>query len=151
MVMCGMEYSDLVKVYRQLVAEPMKSVLSEDSTEQSVVVYETAWVQILLIRSIKPLSLVELVVEVSLPNWVSDLNAQLNANEMSEEKTHQLQNILRQMDVHLKYLLRLSEVGFGLAVVAEEGVWNASMKLEQPPSKDLFLVLKPPQAAIKLE
>ena len=95
--------------------------------------------------------MLELVVEVSLPNWVYDTNTQLEASEMTTEKTRQLQNILRQMGVHINYLLRLSEVGFELAVVAEEGIWNASIKLEQPPSKDLFLVLMPPQVAIKLE
>lgn len=139
-----LEYSDLVKVYRQFVAEPMASALSEDSTERHVVVYDTNWVQIFLIRSLKPRGLIEVVVEVSLPEWVYEINAQLNANEITAEKTQQLRNLLRQMIVHLKYLLRLSKVGFRLAVVAEEGIWTASIKLEQPPSKDLFLVLKPP-------
>lgn len=151
MMVCRMEYSDLLKAYRQFVAEPTKSALPEDSTEQNVVVYESAWVQIFLIRNLKPLGLVELVVEVSLPNCVYDINARLNAGEVTEENAPQLQNILWQMGVHINYLLRLSEVGFRLAVVAEEGIWSASIKLEQPPSKELTLVLKPPPAAIQLE
>ena len=138
-----MDYSDLVKGYRQLINKPIESALTDDHAEQVVTIHETVWLRIFLIHSMKNPDLVRLVVEVSLPNWVYAIPLPTNDNKIPNETSRRLPVVLKQMVIHLEYLHRLSDVGFRLELLAEEGIWSASTELKQPPSKELFNALAP--------
>jgi hypothetical protein len=139
------EYSDLVNGYRQLTKEPIDSSLSEDYTERVLTVHETAWLNILLIQSRTHADLVRLVVEVSFPDWLYGAPLLFNNDEKLNETSPILQNVLKELLSHLEYLQRLSDRGFRLALLVEEGIWTASTIIREPPSKELFTVLDPPQ------
>ncbi|MFX0079004.1 MAG: hypothetical protein ACFE8O_07140 [Candidatus Hermodarchaeota archaeon] len=144
-----MEYSDLVKSYQQLIGKPIEPALSEDFPERVMTVHETVWLRILLIRSVKHLDLVRLVVEVSFPNWVYEIPVSFNNDEIIKESSLSLPDVLKEMVIHLEYLHKLSDVGFRLELLAEEGIWSASTELKQPPSKELFKALVPTKSMTK--
>lgn len=144
-----MKFSNLVKGYRQLISKPIKSALTDDHPERVVTIHETLWLKILLIRSLKDPDLVRLVVEVSFPNWVYALPVVLNNEKIIKEKSRRLPDVLKEMVIHLEYLHKLSDVGFRLELLAEEGIWSASTELKQPPSKELFKALIPTKSMIK--
>ncbi len=136
-----MEYSDLVKGYRQLISKPIEFALTDDHPERVVTIHETVWLRILLIQNLKNPDIVRLVVEVSFPSWVYALPVVLNNDEVIKESSRNLPDILKEMVIHLEYLHKLSDVGFRLELLAEEGIWSASTELKQPPSKELFNAL----------
>ncbi|MDO8124167.1 MAG: hypothetical protein Q6364_07275 [Candidatus Hermodarchaeota archaeon] len=144
-----MEYSDLVKGYQQLINKPKAAALKDDHAEQVVTIHETVWLRILLIHSLKNPDLVRLVVEVSFPNWVYDISMSLNNDGVIKESSLGLPDVLKEMVIHLEYLHRLSDVGFRLELLAEEGIWSASTELKQPPSKELFKALVPTKSMAK--
>ncbi|MHA2426750.1 MAG: hypothetical protein ACXADB_01780 [Candidatus Hermodarchaeia archaeon] len=144
-----MKFSNLAKGYRQLISKPIKSALTDDPPERVVTIHETLWLRILLIRSLKNPDLVRLVVEVSFPNWVYALPVALNNEEIIKETSRSLPDVLKEMLIHLEYLHKLSDVGFRLELLAEEGIWSASTELKQPPSKELFKALIPTKSMIK--
>lgn len=133
-----------MKGYRQLIKKHIESSLSEDHLERVVTIYETTWLRILLIRSLKHLDLVRLVVEVSFPNWLYDLPLILNNDDKPNETSATLQKVLKEMVIHLEYLRKLGDSGFRLELLVEEGIWSASTDLKETPSKKLFSILNPP-------
>ncbi|MHA2315187.1 MAG: hypothetical protein ACXACF_07880 [Candidatus Hermodarchaeia archaeon] len=144
-----MEYSDLVKGYQQLINKHNASALTDDHPEQVVTIHETVWLRILLIHSLKNPDVVRLVVEVSFPNWVYEIPVSFNNDEIIKESSLSLPDVLKEMVIHLEYLHKLSDVGFRLELLAEEGIWSASTELKQPPSKELFKALVPTKSMTK--
>ncbi|MFX1301176.1 MAG: hypothetical protein ACFFDE_09580, partial [Promethearchaeota archaeon] len=132
-----MEYSDLVKGYQQLINKHIASALADDHPERVVTIHETVWLRILLIHNLKNPDMVRLVVEVSFPNWVYEIPMAFNNDEIIKESSLSLPGVLKEMVIHLEYLQKLSDVGFRLELLAEEGIWSASTELKQPPSKEL--------------
>jgi len=138
-----MEYSDLVKGYQRLIDKRIKSALANDQPERVVTIHETVWLRILLIHNLKNPDIVRLVVEVSFPNWVYEIPMSSNNDEIIKESSLRIPGVLKELVIHLEYLQKLSDVGFRLELLAEEGIWNASTELKQPPSKELFKALVP--------
>jgi hypothetical protein len=87
-------------------------------------------------------------VELALPSWVQQENMTGHVKDMTAERTARLQEVLKGLITHLSYLLKLSEAGFQLEIIAEEGFWSAWTLLQDTPSRDLFLLLSPPPTKI---
>lgn len=137
-----MNYSDFVKAYEQFVADDGPNLI-RDSFEKVELVYETEWVQILLVREIPSDAEVKLVVEVSFPTWMQTLSLTRSTNEAERDHTSRLRSVLHELILHLEYLLQLSEAGFRLGVIVEEGFWTAWTHLSTRPSQQLFATLFP--------
>ncbi len=142
-----MKYSDFVQAYKDIRTKVQaSSVEAED--EGLVLIHETEWAQVLLVHTPQKADTIKLIVEVSLPSWVHELSLPGTASEQSSEYTPQLQKVLKEQVRHLEYLLTLSHAGFQLAIIAEEGFWSASTLLQDAPSRDLFLLLAPPEVTL---
>jgi len=87
-------------------------------------------------------------VELALPSWVQQENMIGHVKDMTGDKSARLQEVLKALVTHLSYLLRLSESGFQLETIAEEGFWSAWILLQDTPSRDLFHLLTPPKSII---
>ena len=138
-----MKYSNLVNAYKNLLSQ-MEAVDGEREAESVLLIHETDWAQILLTHGPQHYEGVKLVVEVSIPTWVLDLNLSKSPNALTPDHNSQLQGVLHEQIHHLEYLLRLSEVGFSLTIIPEEGIWNAWINLDHSPSQQLFEVILPP-------
>ncbi len=138
-----MRFSDFVKAYNQFLARS-NTAISEDDSERVETFYETDWVQFLFVQTSNDNARVKLVIELSLPGWVSELSMNRITPQSSTDHTTRLRIILKEFANHLKYLLKLSEAGFQLGIIAEEGFWSAWILLTGPPSKQLFTVIFPP-------
>ncbi len=137
-----MKYSDFVKAHRDLLAQS-KTVDVEYEDERVLLIHETDWARVLFAYNQQSSDIVKLIVEVSFPAWVQDLSLTGAPNERSPDHTLQLQTVLHEQIHHLEYLLKLSEAGFSLTIIPEEGFWSAWTLLEDTPSRDLFLLLSP--------
>ena len=138
-----MKYSDLVTAHRTLLSQ----LETEDGAcedERVLLIHETDWTQILLTAGPLRSESVKLIVEVSFPVWVQDLNYSRAANANIPKYTLQLQRILREQVHHLEYLRQLGEAGFQLTIIPEEGIWSAWINLDHSPSQQLFEVISPP-------
>ncbi|MDO8055354.1 MAG: hypothetical protein Q6361_00695 [Candidatus Hermodarchaeota archaeon] len=135
-----MEYSDFVKAYERFLVED-KPVPIRASDENVETIYETDWVQILLVREIPTDAEVKLVVEVSFPTWMQTLSLTSSTTEVEGDHTSRLRSVLHDLILHLEYLLKLSEAGFRLGVIVEEGFWTAWAPLSTRPSQQLFTAL----------
>ncbi|MFX1577130.1 MAG: hypothetical protein ACFFCF_08135 [Promethearchaeota archaeon] len=142
-----MKYSEFLQAHKDLMTQSkMSGVEHED--ERVLPIYETDWVQVIFAQLPQRSASCKIIVEVSFPTWVHDLSVTGAANDQSPNHTPQLQKVLRDQIRHLEYLLKLSHAGFRLAIIAEEGVWNAWTVVEDPPSQDLFLLLSPPEPTL---
>ena len=135
-----MKYSSLVNAYKNLLSQ-MEAVDCEREAESVLLIHETDWVQILLTHSPQHYEGVKLIIEVSIPTWVHDLSLSKPSNTLSPNHNAQLQRVLYEQIHHLEYLLRLSEVGFRLTIIPEEGIWSAWINLDHSPSQQLFEVI----------
>jgi hypothetical protein len=138
-----MNYSDLVKAYEQFVADD-GPIVPRDTSEKVELIFETEWVQILLVRKIPSDAEVKLVVEVSFPTWMQTYSLTRTAYEPERDHTNILRSVLHELILHIEYLLKLSDAGFRLGVIVEEGFWTAWIHLVAPPSPQLFAALSPP-------
>jgi hypothetical protein len=138
-----MNYSDLVKAYEQFVADD-GPIVPRDTFEKVELVFETEWVQILLVRKIPSDAEVKLVVEVSFPTWTQTYSLTTNATDPERDHTNVLRSVLHELILHTEYLLKLSEAGFRLGVIVEEGFWTAWAPLTTSPSVQLFSAISPP-------
>ena len=138
-----MRYSTLVKAYTHLCSQ-MEAVDGEREGESVLLIHETDWTQILLTHSPQYCEGVTLIVEVSIPTWVHTLSLSTPSNALSPNSNVQLQRVLHEQIHHLEYLLRLSEIGFRLTIIPEEGIWSAWINLDHSPSQQLFEVISPP-------
>ena len=102
-----MEYSDFVKAYERFLAED-KPVPIRASDEKVETIYETDWMQLLLVREIPTDAEVKLVVEVSFPTWMQTLSLTRSTTEAEGDHTSRLRSVLHDLILHLEYLLKLS-------------------------------------------
>jgi len=104
-----------------------------DESEESVsVLCQNDWVRILTVRDSETLALWRIEVEVSLPSQIE--------SESGKDAKNFLQNLIR----HLEYLLQLDDKGLTLGVMSRDGLWTASLEIEDLPSDSLFKALIPP-------
>ena len=142
-----MKYSDFVQACKDFRIKAQASLV-EDEDEGIVLVHETDWVQVLLAHSSQKADTIKIIIEVSLPSWVHELSFLGTASDHSSDYTPQLQKVLSQQVRHLEYLLKLSHAGFHLAIIAEEGFWSAWTLIQDTPSRNLFLLLSPPEVTL---
>ncbi len=139
-----MEYSDLLTAYHQLLAVSRDQFLEEESSNFVLTLYETESLRILMVRTGEDDHPVRIETEVTFPLRIPNLNA------IQDILTDPVQNtvlkpLLGEMRAHLEYLRTLSDAGFKLEILGEECVWIASCTLKNPPSKELYSLLKPPK------
>ncbi|MFX1299353.1 MAG: hypothetical protein ACFFAL_00865 [Promethearchaeota archaeon] len=140
----NVEYRDLLNAYYQLLAVPKDQVLEDERSNLVVLLYETESLRILMIRSSEDEYPVRLETEVTFPLQVPDLNSIQDINQ-DPIQDRVLKPLLEDMKVHLEYLCTLTNAGFRLEIMGEEGVWIASYLLNKPPTRELYSLLKPPE------
>lgn len=140
----NVEYPDLINAYHQLLAVPKDQVFEDERSNFVVLLYETEYLRILMIRSGEDEHPVRIETEVNFPLQVPDLNSIQDINQDSIQD-RVLKPLLEEMKVHLEYLRTLTDAGFRLEILGEEGVWIASYPLNKPPTKELYSLLKPPE------
>ena len=138
-----MDYSAFLKAYERFLTEDAATPIST-SHEKVETIHETDWVQLLLVREIPNETEVKLVIEISYPTYIQPFSLNRSLNEAAKDHTSQLRIIIYELIRHLKYLLKLSEAGFQLGVIVEEGFWTAWIYLSHPPSQQLFDLMTPP-------
>jgi len=142
------KYSDLLKAYHQLLVVPQAQVIDDEKSSSVVPLYETESLRILMIRTGTDEHAVRVETEVNFPLQVPDLNSIQDINQDPiQDKV--LKPLLEEMQVHLDYLRILSDAGFRLEFMGEEGVWVASYLLKKPPTRELYSLLKPPEKKLR--
>ncbi|MGD9395267.1 MAG: hypothetical protein PVJ05_02445 [Candidatus Thorarchaeota archaeon] len=104
----------------------------DDSEESVIVLCQNDWVRILTVQDSETPSSRRIEVEVSLPSQIE--------SESGKDAKNFLQNLIR----HLEYLLQLDDEGLTLGVMSRDGLWTASLEVEELPSDSLFKALIPP-------
>jgi hypothetical protein len=130
-------------LYKELLTAS-RSTFIEPDIEQTIRVHETEWVQICYVYNVQDDHEIRLVVELSLPAWVQEKSTTGPIKDMTSDDTAQLQKVLKELVAHLNYLLKLSEAGFQLEIIAEEGFWSAWTLMQGLPSRVLFHLISPP-------
>lgn len=138
------EYSDLLTAYHQLLAVSRDQFLEEERSNFVVTLYETESLRILMIRTGEDHHLVRIETEVTFPLRIPNLNS-IQDIYTGPVQNKVLKPLLEEMSAYLKYLRTLSDAGFKLEILGEEGVWIASCTLKNPPTKKLYSLLKPPK------
>ncbi|MHA3961938.1 MAG: hypothetical protein AM325_000235 [Candidatus Thorarchaeota archaeon SMTZ1-45] len=108
-----------------------KLSLSENE-ESALVLYQSDWVRILTVRDAETSENWRIEVEVSLPR-------QPCPNTRKDVK-QSINNLIK----HLEYLLRLDDEGLTIGVMSQDGLWTASLDIDDLPQDSLFKVLIPP-------
>ncbi len=140
-----MRYSDLIKEYRRLRSFRGNHFAPNGVCESSVPVHETDRIRILLIQHPQQPRQIKLEVEITLPERMWGLNANLTINEWSSPNQSELRMSLEETIILFQYILNLQAAGFSLDYFGDEGVWIASYAFEKEPSKALFAQFKPPK------
>jgi hypothetical protein len=121
-------FSELKSKCQQAMTEPPP----DESEESATVLCQNDWVRILTVRDSETLTMWRIEVEVSLPSQIE--------SESGKDAKNFLQNLIR----HLEYLLQLDDEGLTLGVMSRDGLWTASLEIEEFPSDSLFRALIPP-------
>lgn len=121
-------FSELKSKCQQAMTEPPP----DDSEESVIVLCQNDWVRILTVQDSETPSSRRIEVEVSLPSQIE--------SESGKDAKNFLQNLIR----HLEYLLQLDDEGLTLGVMSRDGLWTASLEVEELPSDSLFKALIPP-------
>ncbi|TXT53967.1 MAG: hypothetical protein BAJATHORv1_100052 [Candidatus Thorarchaeota archaeon] len=129
--------NQLVEQYIQLVSKPFQAMPEYDGLESVHMLYETAWVRILVIRSEEKPDCASIEVETSLP-----LNASRTSCDCDESKA--AKELLDGMILHLKYMADLCTQGFQADLVGPDCLWTVSKEFNEIPSEDIFRFLCPP-------
>ncbi|MFX1577424.1 MAG: hypothetical protein ACFFCF_09620 [Promethearchaeota archaeon] len=143
-----MRYSDLIKEYRKLCSIRGPDLAQIGVIEKAVPIHETDRIRILLVRKPQKSSPVRLEVEITLPERIWGLNANLSSNKFSSPNQSELRLSLEEMIILFRYILNLQAAGFNLDFFSDEGVWIASYNLTKEPSKALFAQCKPPKLKV---
>ncbi|MFW9843345.1 MAG: hypothetical protein ACFFEV_02095 [Candidatus Thorarchaeota archaeon] len=130
--------SDLLQRYRDTVSGPIVSdtCISGECVSKLL---ETSWVKLMVVRYQMAPKICTIEIEVSLPNCIIEPTCPSSTDEQEEARKFIDTNL-----EHLKYLLRLQEIGFSLGVLSTEGIWSAVLKIKDEPDLELFNNLLPP-------
>lgn len=123
-----MNYSELKSRCR----DAMTCSASEENEEMSSVLCQNDWVRILTVRDSDTIGLWRIEVEVSLPFQKDPVSG--------KNVKHFVQDLI----THLEYLLRLDNEGLTLGVLSRDGLWTASLEIDDLPEDNLFKALIPP-------
>ena len=140
-----MRYSDLIKEYRRLCSFRGTHFVPNGVSENAVPVHETNRIRILLIRTPQQPRQIKMEVEISLPERMWGLDANLTINEWSSPIQSELRMSLEETIILFQYILDLQAAGFRLDYFGDEGVLIASYSFDKEPSKALFAQFKPPK------
>lgn len=126
---------DISSRLQELVESPLQLSEAGVSGYEESVLCRTEWVEILLLRSVEEPEILRIEVEVLVP-----VAAQPGAHLVP-------QDIMRlNMVAHMKYLMKLLDIGFSLQVVGEECLWVATGQFTGIPNPEVVHALAPPQA-----
>ncbi|TFH06324.1 MAG: hypothetical protein E4H14_11040 [Candidatus Thorarchaeota archaeon] len=132
--------SDLLERFHSLISTPVVSDTCISGECVSMLV-ETAWVKIMVIRYQVAPKICTIEIEVSLPNCIIEPTYPSTAAKQEESR-----QFINSSLAHLKYLLRLQEVGFSIGILSDEGIWSAVLKIEGEPDEKLFETILPPES-----
>ncbi len=141
-----MKYSDLIKEYRQLLSLRVDDFVKYGLSEKTITIHETDQIRIILVRKPEEPQLIKMEIEITLPEQIWGLDANLTSNEFSSPDQPQLRVSLEEILMLFQYLLALQKAGFNLDFFDEEGIWVASCEIDEEPSKAFFTKFKPPNA-----
>ncbi len=128
-----MNEKHLLDEYNKLLAQSPEDIDSDNCSELFVVISETDWIRVLLLKTIqKEVSTISIEVELSLPKCVA-------SGDLQNKNT-----LLSDMVAHLEYLQKLYEIGFELEVMRTDCLWTAAKTLDSVPSPELCASLTPP-------
>lgn len=136
-----MSVSKLKEKYEQLVKEPLPKVTSNEDGEIVFTLYQTEWLRILVVRSVKESQVISIEVEISLPRGLSDQKPR-----RQESNDEDVNGTLEIMIEHLRYMQRLQSEGFTLDIIRQDCLWTASKEFKKIPSQSLFKLLLPPKS-----
>jgi hypothetical protein len=110
-----------------IIAEPPKMSNFNEEGECTSSFFENDWLRMLIVRTPENPNIVSIEVEVSLP----------------AQKTRNLVSVLKEVNDHNQFLLRLSDMGFELDLIGFECMWTASKIFEEIPDITVFEALAP--------
>ena len=141
----AMRYSDLIKEYRRLVAIQPDQLITPETPERVITVYENGRIRILLVRTPKAPDTVKMEIEVALPDRIWGLDANYFSDDYSLPDQSAIRMSLEKMVLLFQYLLQLQKAGFLLDFFGEEGLWIACYLMKQEPTKEFFTLSQPPE------
>lgn len=133
------EYDELMSGY--IGASDRLRPKQEYSEEAIEVIYQNAWLRILVATDCSLSDRLFIVVEICIPRSDEKRGCQDHSDE------HSLL-VLRGMIEHLHYLNRLASAGFSLQIIREDCLWTATKFLPINPKPEDFKVLVPPECPL---
>lgn len=116
------------------------TTVEEDEVVESL--FETDWIRILVTRTTDEPDCVQLEVELAIPACIID--SLRNEVPSSIPGCRTARAFVEMTIAHLRYLIRLEEVGLELSVAPNDGIWSASTTVESTPPIPFFAELLPP-------
>jgi len=130
---------ELLQRYNEILSGPVASDACI-SGECVSMLCETSWVKMMVVRYEVAPEICSIEIEFSLPNRVIEIDFPSTAATQEQAREY-VENTID----HLKYLIKLQEVGFSLGILAPEGIWSAVIKIKENPDEKLFEDLLPPE------
>ncbi len=121
-------YSELKSNCEHAMTQPMPT----ESEESVSVLSQNDWVRILTVCDADTSGKWRIEVEVSLPSL------------KDPQSGKDVKNFIRNLIMHLEYLLRLDDEGLTLGVMSRDGLWTAYLEIDDLPPDKLFMALIPP-------
>ncbi|MHA1903390.1 MAG: hypothetical protein ACXADL_05305 [Candidatus Thorarchaeota archaeon] len=124
----------MIEKYNEYMSQSFQELPVNEDGEAIMVLSETEWVRVLLIRNNESPDICSIEVESSLP-----VRAVLERADNYPPGT-----AIKDAIIHLQYIRDLQDFGFKLDLVGEESLWTAVQTFSGPPPRTLFERLVPP-------
>lgn len=131
----------MVQSYKNLKKELQNNIEASTTLDEiSQTIFSNQWMRIFLIGNLKA-NKIYLQVEVS-PKVEFQSTSSNYENDI--EKSKYLKEYLSNQIKSLEHLLQLTNIGFLLEFIIEEGIWFGMKILENEPSEELCKLISPP-------
>ena len=125
---------EMIEKYNEYMSQSFQDLSVNEDGEAIMVLSETEWVRVLLIRHNESPDICSIEVESSLPIQA--------VHERSD--SYPPSTVIKDAIIHLQYIRDLQDFGFKLDLVGEESLWTAVHTFSSPPPQILFERLIPP-------
>jgi hypothetical protein len=110
--------------------------------EFSETIFSNKWIRIFLIGDLRT-NQIHLQLEISPKDEFHTLSTSASNFKNDGEKTSFLRDFLANQIKSLQHLLKLTDIGFSLEFIREEGIWFGTKILEDEPTEELCKLITP--------
>jgi hypothetical protein len=133
----------IVQSYKNIKKKLQNDVENEKTSDEiSQTILSDKWIRIFLVGNLKT-NQIHLHLEISPKEEFQALSTPDSNFKNEEEKTFFLREFLVNQIKSLNHLLKLTDMGFSLEFIREEGIWFGIKILEDEPTEELCKSITP--------